>query len=583
MSTGKRWIRLTAVLMAFAPAIAGAQEAAVQPEPASGVTVKPAVAARSHMVAAANPLASEAGLRVLEAGGTAADALVAVQLMLNLVEPQSSGIGGGAFLLYWDAEAGRLTSFDGRERAPAAATPAYFLKPDGEPMKWRDAVPGGLSVGVPGTVMLLETVHKLYGSKSWAELFAPTIKLAREGFTISPRLAKSISDAQEKKLDLFAPTRAYFFNPDGTPKAAGTRLANPEFAETLERIAAGGARAFYEGEIAEAIVATVAGASVNPGVMTLADLAGYQVIERPPVCVAYRGDRVCGMGPPSSGGLTVGQILGILAHFDLPSLRGHVDAWHLLAEAGKLAYADRALYMADSDFVPMPSAGLLDPAYLMLRAQAIDRDRAMEKARPGNPPWRERRAWSPDSAEERPGTSHFVIVDKAGNAVSMTTTIETGFGSRLMTRGFLLNNELTDCARAPEKNGRPVANRVESGKRPRSSMSPTIVLRDSKPYLLIGSPGGSRIIAYVAQALVAILDWGMGLDEALALGHLVNRNGKTELEAGSEAVALQAVLEARGHEVKVRDLNSGLHAILLTPEGLIGAADPRREGAAIGD
>lgn len=553
------------------------------PEHGTGRMAKESVVANEFMVAAANPLAAQAGYNVLKAGGTAADAMVAVQLMLNLVEPQSSGIGGGAFMLYWDAASQSLQTFDGRETAPAAATPAYFLTPEGEPMGFWDAVVGGRSVGVPGTLRLLELAHKMHGRMAWKDLFKPTIDLAEAGFEVSPRMAKSIASSSEKQLAKFDAARAYFFNPDGTPLAAGSQLKNPAFAAALRMISVDGADALYRGPIAADIVAAVKSTTDNPGVMTLQDLADYRVKLRRPVCLPYRAYEICGMGPPTSGGLTVGQILGVLAHFDLGG-KGHtLDSVHLFAEAAKLAYADRALYMADADFVSVPVKGLLDSAYLTARAQLVNLDGAMEKAQAGNPPWRETRLWAPDSDPERPGTSHFVVRDRYGNALSMTTTIETGFGSRVMTNGFLLNNELTDFSRAPEKNGRPVANRVEAGKRPRSSMAPTMVFKDGEPYLLVGSPGGSRIINYVAKTLVAILDWNLDPQAAIDLGHFVNRNGSTDLEEGTAAADFKEALEARGHEVNVRDLNSGLHAILIKDGQLVGAADPRREGVALGD
>ena len=554
-----------------------------QPEQGTGRTAKASVAAADYMIAAANPHAVEAGYQVLKAGGTAVDAMIATQLMLNLVEPQSSGIGGGAFMLYWDAAAGTLQTFDGRETAPAAATPAYFLTPEGEPMKFWDAVIGGRSVGVPGTLRLIDVAHKMHGRMPWAELIQPAIDLAEAGFEVSPRMAESIVSSQKRDLDKFAAARGYFFNDDGTPLAAGTRLKNPELAATFRLIAAQGADVFYRGEIAADIVAAVRATTDNPSVMTLADLAGYQVKLRAPVCQPYRAYRVCGMGPPTSGGLTVGQMLGVLGHFDLPGMGLTADSVHLFAEAGKLAYADRGLYMADADFVSVPVKGLLDPAYLTARAQLVKLDAAVEKASAGNPPWRETRLWAPDQDARMPGTSHLVIRDRYGNALSMTTTIETGFGSRVMVRGFLLNNELTDFSRAPERDGRPIANRVEAGKRPRSSMAPTIVFKGDSPYLLVGSPGGSRIINYVAKTIVAVLDWDMDVQEAIGLGHFVNRNGATDLEQGTDAVGFQEALEARGHKVNARDLNSGLHAILIRDGTLTGGADPRREGIVMGD
>lgn len=537
------------------------------------------------MVAAANPLAVEAGYDVLRRGGSAIDAMVAVQLVLNLVEPQSSGIGGGAFLLYYDAASDRLTAFDGRETAPMDATPDLFLGPDGEPMGFRDAVVGGRSVGTPGTLKLMESVHGLYGGLAWSDLFQPAIDLADNGFEVSPRLAGLLQEESAERLRTFQPTRDYFF-PGGTPLAAGDTLRNPDFAETLRQLAAEGSAPFYAGEIARDIVDTVTGAEGNPGLLALGDLAAYRVIPRDPVCVDYRAYDVCGMGPPSSGALTIGQILGLLEHFDMASLGPEsAEAWHLFSEASKLAYADRALYMADSDFVSMPTAGLLDPAYLTARAQGIDRDASMETpASAGNPPWREARLYTPDVSPEMPGTSHISIIDADGNAVSMTTTIESGFGSHLMVRGFLLNNELTDFSFRAESDGRAVANRVEPGKRPRSSMAPTMVFDDNDDlFLVIGSPGGSRIIGYVAKTLIGVVDWDMHIQAAIDMGHVVNRNGGTDLEAGTEAVDIQAALEELGQTVTVRDLNSGLHGIQITKDGLIGGADPRREGVARGD
>ncbi len=545
----------------------------------TSVAQNPVVAAK-YMVASANPYASKVGLDVLAGGGTAIDAAVAVQLMLNLVEPESSGIGGGAFMLYWDASANQLLTFDGREKAPISATPEYFLKSDGAPVGWWDAVIGGKSVGVPGTLKLLDDVHRKFGNRDWAELIAPTIALAEKGFPVSNKLARQIARAQQRKLDLFEPTRSYFFNPDGSPKTEGQILKNPDFAQSLKLISRGRSTPFYSGKIAEQIVGAVKTA-INPGQLTLRDLADYEVIQRRPVCFDYRKYRVCGMGPPTSGGLTMGQILTVLSHFDLPAMGPTAESWHLYVEAAKLAYADRGMYMADSDYVDMPQ-GLLNEAYLADRAKLIDPDRAMEKAQPGAPPWEETSLLAADTQMERPGTSHFVIVDQYRNMVSMTTTIETGFGSRVMAGGFLLNNELTDFSLVPERDGKLIANRVESGKRPRSSMSPTIVMQNGVPVLLTGSPGGSRIINYVTQSVVAILDWGMDPQQALNMGHVVNRNGATELEEGTEATDIAEKLEAMGHEVKITGLNSGLHSILLDGDKLIGAADPRRDGLVLG-
>ncbi len=541
-----------------------------------------AVKATTHMISAAHPMAAEAGLSVLESGGTAIDAAVAVQAMLTLVEPESSGIGGGAFMLYWDAQSAQLLTYDGRETAPAATDSRYFYR-DGEPLSWPDARTGGLSVGVPGTVKLLETAHQQHGKLNWTRLFVPAITQARNGFTINEKLERSITRAADSGLRDFDKTRAYFFTDEGTPKTAGTQLVNQDLADTLTLIAAHGADVFYNGVIAESIVDAVNSAT-NPGRMTLQDMSDYQVKVRDPVCFDYRAYSVCGMGPPTSGGLTMGQILGMLNQFDLSAGPG-IESWHLYIEAAKLAYADRALYMADSDFVDMPQ-GLLNKEYLRDRASLINTSKAMPEAVAGTPPWDEARSQSPDTQTEKPGTSHFVIADKFGNRLSMTTTIESGFGSRIMTRGFMLNNELTDFSFRYENDGKPIANRVEGGKRPRSSMSPTIVFKNKQPYLLTGSPGGSRIINYVAQSVIAVIDWQMDLQDVADMGHVVNRNGSTDLEAGTEAEKLLAELAKLGHKTNVRELNSGLHMILIDNENgkntFYGAADPRRAGIAVG-
>lgn len=547
------------------------------PEPDTGRQSQQAVSAKEYMVVAAHPQASYAGFDILRRGGNAIDAMVAVQFMLNLVEPQSSGIGGGAFLMYWDAGQNRLYSFDGRETAPAAVTGDYFLNLDGKPLSFWEAVVGGRSVGVPGTLKLLEETHQRFGSLPWADLLQPTINLAERGFFISPRLQRSIAQAKDYYLDLFPDTKAYFFKPDGSTKTAGTRLKNPEFAQTL-RLLANGSQPFYRGQLAKDIVKAIK-TSHNPGVMDMTDLAEYKVKQREPICVSYRGDKICGMGPPSSGALTIGQMLGILTHFDMASMQRE-DAVHVFLESAKLAYADRSKYMADGDFSPVPVEGLLDAVYLKDRMQRINVHLAMDKAQAGNPfpPYL---SWGTDQSLDRQGTSHFVIRDRYGNAVSMTTTIETGFGSRLMVGGFLLNNELTDFSFISEMDGNLVANRIQPRKRPRSSMSPTIVFRRGEPFLLIGSPGGSQIINYVAQALVGILDWDMDIQAALDMYHFSNRNDITALEPGIDRTLI-GVLESKGHEIEFSELNSGTHAILIHTQGIQGAADPRREGMVLG-
>jgi gamma-glutamyltranspeptidase/glutathione hydrolase len=537
---------------------------------------------KSFMVAAANPHAVGAGIEILEAGGGAIDAAVAVQLVLGLVEPQSSGIGGGAFMLYFDATSRTVASFDGRETAPAAATPALFLDATGNKMKFWDAVVGGRSVGVPGVPRMLELAHRAHGKLPWARLFEPAIRLAKQGFEVSPRLSGLIS--RDKYLKRYPATGAYFHTATGEPLPVGHILKNPEYAATLRAIAEGGADAFYKGDIARDIVGVVRGALDNPGLLSEEDLAAYEAKSRPPVCVAYRGNKVCGMGPPSSGGLTVGLILGILQHSDMAKLvPGSVDAEHLFIEAARLAYADRALYMADSDFVSVPARGLLDPDYLKKRAGLIDSEKSMGKAAAGTPPEKKTELRVPGNALEIPSTSHFSIVDAKGNAVSMTTSVESAFGSRMMVGGFLLNNQLTDFSFQPERDGKPVANRVEPGKRPRSSMAPTIVLGPNGGLRLVtGSPGGSRIINYTARSVMAVLDWNLDPQWAVTRGHVISRNGKVDLEEGTFFDEFKVGLESLGHEINVRKLNSGLHAILAENGKLYGGADPRREGVAAG-
>jgi len=539
------------------------------------------VVADNWMIAVANPLAARAGAKILRAGGSAADAMVAAQTVLGLVEPQSSGLGGGAFLVWYDAASGKLTTLDGRETAPLAATPTLFQDDSGAPLKFFDAVVGGRSVGTPGTPALMAEAHHRWGRTPWPGLFNSAIALARGGFEVSPRLAGLIGRDAER-LGRFSATAEYFL-PGGTPLQAGDLLRNPAYAATLQALAGQGARAFYSGPIAADIVRTVQSAASNPGVLSTFDLSLYQVRERDPVCVSYREHQVCGMGPPSSGALTVGQTLGMLEHYDLAALGpANPEAWRLIGDASRLAFADRGRYMADSDYVPVPVKGLVDPDYLAQRALLLDGVDALPEVAPGRPEFDHALLWADDEAIELPSTSHISIVDGFGNVLSMTTTIENAFGSRLMVRGFLLNNELTDFSFRTHRDGVAIANRLEPGKRPRSSMSPTIVMKGGKPVLTIGSPGGSRIIGYVTKSLIAWIDWGMDVQQAVSLGHAVNRFGNYDLEAGTGAVDLQPALEAMGYEVTLRDLNSGLHAIAIGAR-LRGGADPRREGIALGE
>ena len=537
------------------------------------------VFAKNWMVSVANPHAAAAGARVLSEGGTAADAMVAVQAVLGLVEPQSSGIGGGAFLVWYDSKSGEITTLDGRETAPLAATPRLFQNENGERLKFWDAVVGGRSVGVPGTPALMEAAHKKWGQNSWNSLFSEAIDLADNGFAVSPRLAALVARDAER-LGRFSDTADYFF-PNEQPLVEGHLLTNPAYADLMRRMAKDGAEVIYFGDIARAIINTVRGAEKNPGVLSLTDLQIYKVKERPAVCAPFRGYQVCGMGPPSSGALTVGQILGLLNQFP-PGSSNDPQTLRLIGDASRLAFADRGRYMADSDFVPMPTQGLLAQDYLSERAKLLNGPDALTEAVPGNPEYSHASLWADDVSLELPSTSHISIVDRFGNALSMTTTIENSFGSRLMAHGFLLNNELTDFSFSSHRNGVPIANRVEPGKRPRSSMSPTIILKDGRPTLVIGSPGGSRIIGYVAEAIVAHIDWGMNIQAAVSTPHAINRFGTYDLEKGTSLEAMVAPLEELGYKVNLRSLNSGLHAISIGENGLFGGADPRREGIAIG-
>jgi len=585
-------LRTLAGLAALAAALAlpavGQAQAPRDPEPAIALPwagpAQTATTATTYMVAAANPLAVEAGLEILRAGGSAADAAIGVQLVLNLVEPQSSGIGGGAFALHWQAATKRLKSYDGRETAPAAATPDRFLE-DGQPLRFDDAVFSGLSVGVPGTVRLLEALHNEHGKLPWAHLFAPAIRLAEQGFHVSPRLSQLL---RWYGAASFAPhARAYFFDRGGSARAEGSLLKNPAFAATLRAIAERGAGAFYEGTIAQAMVEAVRLAPGRAGDLTLEDLASYRVKERDPVCFAYRRNRICGMGPPSSGGVAVGQILTMVEGFDLgqgPDDALNPRALHLVAEAQKLAFADRDLYLGDPDFAAVPG-GLLDTAYLGARRLLIKPEATMEKASPGTPP-RLGKLPGVDETVEQDGTTHFSIVDGDGNIVSMTSTIEAAFGSRLWAGGFLLNNELTDFALRPvDRAGRPLANAVGPGKRPRSSMAPTIVLDEQgRPWAALGAPGGSRIILYVVKMLVALIDWKLDAQQAVSLMNFGSRGGPFEIEIGRAALWHALKMRPYGHRISADFLESGAHAIVLRADKrLEGGADPRREGVARGE
>jgi gamma-glutamyltranspeptidase / glutathione hydrolase len=542
------------------------------------------------MIAAANPLAAQAGLSVLRAGGSAVDAAIAAQMVLTLVEPQSSGIGGGAFLLHFKPgkpEVGRdplFNAYDGRESAPAAATDSLFLNSLGRPFPFRFRQAGGRGVGVPGLLRMLERAHQDHGTLPWSRLFDHAILLAEKGFDVSPRLHAMIK--RDRHLKNFPVARRYFYTDDGKPLPVGTRLRNTNLARTFKQVARGGADAFYTGRLAADIAAAVRNTLHLPAEMTTLDLTRYQAKDRRILCRPYRKWRICGMPPPTSGGIATLQILGMLERFDLSRLKpGSTQAVHLISEASRLAFADRNLYLADPDFVDVPTKGLLDPDYLRLRAGEISAVQSMGKALPGVPPQTASWEHAPDTGEQRPiSTSHISVVDSKGRSVSMTTTIGTPFGSRIMVGGFMLNDELTDFAAEPVKDGRRVANRPGPRKRPRSSMSPTIVTdRDGRLVMSVGSPGGSSIIGYVTKTLIGALDWKLSMQEAIALPNHVNKNIRTELEQGTALERIKPGLIGLGHEIRVRPKTSGLHGIIVRPNGLDGGADPRREGVAIGD
>jgi len=571
-----------------------------QPEGASGYTEKPGWATSRFAVAAANPLATDAGYQVLKAGGSAIDAAIAVQMVLTLVEPQSSGIGGGAFLLHYNGKA--IEAFDGRETAPAAADDKLFIGADGKPLPFYEGVIGGRSVGVPGTVRMLEMAHKQYGKLPWAMLFQPAITLAEGGFKVSPRLnTLAKADAHLRKDPVAA---AYFYKADGEARDVGFNLRNPELAAVFKKIAAEGSKGLLEGEVAQAIVDKVQKHPTNPGKLTLADLAGYQPKKREPICTDYqaagRDYRICGMPPPSSGAIAVGQILGMLNHTNAATLAPQdglpsADWLHLYTEASRLAFADRAQYLGDPDFVQPPAGSwmsLLAPGYLAERAKLIAQGpggQSMKIAKPGTPGGI-KTSYAPMAEQPEYGTSHISIVDPYGNAIAMTTTIEDQFGARQMVKGFLLNNELTDFSFAPtDAEGKPVANRVQPGKRPRSSMAPTLVFDKATGQLVMsgGSPGGALIIHFTAKTLYGVLNWGLTPQQAINLPNFASLNGPTVMEEKRFPAATVEALRARGHELREQAMTSGLQAItrgqVHGQPMWLGGADPRREGVVMGD
>ena len=581
---------VAASLCAALPALA--QEAVQRaPEVATGYTEKTGWVAEKYMAAAANPLAVEAGYQMLKKGGSAIDAAIAMQMVLTLVEPQSSGIGGGAFLMHYDGK--NVQAFDGRETAPGAADERLFQNPDGTPVSRMAGVVGGRSVGAPGVLRMLEMAHRQHGKLPWKALFEPAIRLSEHGFPVSKRLNGMLTWDKHLRKDPVA--ARYFYDKNQQPWPVGHILKNPALAQTLRTIATGGADAFYHGAIARDIAAKVKNHPTNPGLLTAKDIAGYKAKLRTPVCSDYRVWTVCGMPPPSSGGIAVAQMLGMFETLDMRALAPAGDvpgpqAVHVFSEVGRLAYADRNRYAADTDFVPLPGRGvpsLIDKDYLARRA-ALVKERSMGKARAGTPPGMEV-AWGRDNAIETPSTSHLVVVDGHGAGLSMTTTVEDAFGSRQMVRGFLLNNQLTDFSFASRDEDGPVANRVEPGKRPRSAMSPTIVFdkASGKLVLAVGSPGGPAIINYVAKVLVGTLDWGMNVQQAISMPNFGSRNGPTDLEERRFPQSTVEALKARGHKVRLVEQNSGLHGIAhMNAHGQslwFGGADPRREGVAKGD
>lgn len=573
------------------------------PESASGYQDKPGWATQHFAVAAANPLATDAGYQVLKAGGSAVDVAVAVQMVLALVEPQSSGLGGGAFLLTWDGES--LAAWDGRETAPAGVDEKLFLQTDGSPMPRQRAIVGGRSVGVPGVLRMLEQVHKEQGRLPWASLFEPAIQLAEQGFHVSPRLHALLKAESYLRSD--ARAGSFYYLPDGEPLPVGHLLKNPALAEVLRAIASRGSQAFYSGRVAADIARRVQGHATNPGYLTEADLAAYEPKKRDALCADWQARpekllRVCGFPPPSSGQLTVMQILGLLQQLPVvaqplgraPGATPDPDWLHQYLEASRLAFADRDLYIGDPDFVAAPLgnwASLLAPGYLRQRAALIV-PRSMGKAQAGDPGL-ERSAYAPQIAEAEHGTSHISIVDGQGHAVTLTTTIEDAFGSRIMSDGgtgkaggFLLNNELTDFSFEPaDAQGRLIANRVQPGKRPRSSMSPTLVFDAKSGQLLmsLGSPGGPAIIHFVAKTLIGTQQWGLNAQQAIDLPNFGNFNSPSLLEARRFPAETVQSLKARGHQVVETEMTSGLQAIERTSTGWFGGADPRREGVVRGD
>ncbi len=563
-----------------------AKEGVVRPAPesATGIDKKSAVIGQNMMVVSAHPLATQAGYDILKKGGSAADAAIAVQLVLGMVEPQSSGLGGGGFVLYYDAANKQLITLDGRETAPDNAGKHLFMDNEGKPLGFYEASIGGRSVGTPGLLRMMEKLHQWHGKNNWSDLFTPAIRVAEKGFTVSPRLHQQLLK-ERGRFEIDIDAKLYFYPDVDNPLRVGDVVTNIKYANTLKKIAMNGADYFYEDELAQDIVAKVRDLPTKRGLISVEDMAAYEAKERAAVCGNYRTYKVCSMGQPSSGGLTLLMTLGILDHFDLRSM-GPNDpkSWHLISEASRLAFADRNQYMADPDFVETPDTKLLDAGYLKERAEFISSEGAMKKVTAGIPPeWITEEENGVDDSIKPPGTSHITVVDGLGNIVSMTSSIENAFGSRLMVEGFLLNNQLTDFSFKPyDDEGNLIANSVVGNKRPRSSMAPTIIFDEAgEPVLAIGSAGGSRIIGFVLQRIIAVLDWDMGIQSALDMPNIVHRGKKLEVEVSGMDFA--EPLKDLGHPIEVGPMNSGLTAIHFKDGKIIGAADPRRDGVAMGE
>jgi gamma-glutamyltranspeptidase/glutathione hydrolase len=533
------------------------------------------------MVVTANQQASKVAAKILSKGGTAVDAMISAQLVLGLAEPESSGLGGGAFLVYFNNSTNKITTLDGRETAPLNVDEKMFQDSNGKAIKFFDAVIGGKSVGTPGTPALLEIAHKKWGKIKWSILFEDAIELADKGFVVSKKLSSSIQKNQ-KSLSKFKKTKNYFL-PNNKPLKAGIILKNKNYAETLKELAKNGSKPFYQGSIGNEIIDTVQNAKINPGVLDQKDLLNYSIIEREPSCIIYRKYKVCGMGPPSSGAITVNQILGMIENFNVSKLGPYnPETWKIIGDASRLAFADRSIYIADDDFINVPSRKLTNKTYLQNRAKKLNSLKKIENIKPGNFEDKLSQNFTDDISIEFPSTSHISIVDMYGNALSMTTTIENGFGSRLMTKGgFLLNNELTDFSFKTYKNNKRIANSIEPGKRPRSSMAPTIILKDNKPIYVLGSPGGSNIIGYVVNAIISLIDWKQDAQRAASTAHAINKFGTYYLEKNTHLSKLETSLKKMNYEVKLKKFSSGLNIIHID-KNLYGGSDHRREGIAIG-